>query len=653
MVIICLNMIVKNESKIITRLFESIKNIFDTYCICDTGSTDNTPDIIKVWMKNNNKKGFVIHEPFKDFGYNRTHGILEAQKKIAAGELRGDYFLFLDADMKLVITEKFVKSKLTANAYTIIQKSPMLSYYNVRFIKTSCKATSMGVTHEYYDIPEGGIEKMDDTFIYINDIGDGGAKNDKVERDIRLLTNGINDASTPEGLKARYHFYRANTYFDTNQHDKAIEDYKKRIEIGGWIEEVWYSKYHIAMALERKGMRNEATIAYLAAYQHHPKRAESLYELVRMNREIGQNNIAYAFYQIAKQIPYPKDDVLFINRNVYEFLLDYEITIIGFYTNHPDTDKIAIRLINKNKGIDFKHIMSNYKFYCKNIPMVSVFDFTDNSVFAGFSSSTPCIFPGQNREYNLLVRHHNYKINNDGSYACGDKVTSNYSIITLNKSLEKTSTIKIDEPPITDNKYIGIEDVKMFKFNDSLYFMGTAQHHKTGNLTIAFGKRELIPSKNKLKYWFMPSPECRNCEKNWAFFSTDKDTLRIVYEWDNFKTYKVGENSLSDFTTLQTPPFFRHLRGSSNGFKYGECIWFVCHLVNFENRRFYYHVIVVYNYKTNTFAYTVPFKFEGKPVEYSLGLIVEENRLLISYSTEDVTSKVAVIDKREVCKLFV
>ena len=44
---LCLNMIVKNESKIITRLLESVLPIIDTYCICDTGSTDNTIEVIE------------------------------------------------------------------------------------------------------------------------------------------------------------------------------------------------------------------------------------------------------------------------------------------------------------------------------------------------------------------------------------------------------------------------------------------------------------------------------------------------------------------------------------------------------------------------------------------------------------------------------
>ena len=41
-------MIVRNESKIITRLLESVLPIIDTYVICDTGSTDNTPEIITI-----------------------------------------------------------------------------------------------------------------------------------------------------------------------------------------------------------------------------------------------------------------------------------------------------------------------------------------------------------------------------------------------------------------------------------------------------------------------------------------------------------------------------------------------------------------------------------------------------------------------------
>ena len=49
---ICLNMIVKNEGHIITRLLKSVLPIIDTYVICDTGSTDDTPQIITNFLEN-------------------------------------------------------------------------------------------------------------------------------------------------------------------------------------------------------------------------------------------------------------------------------------------------------------------------------------------------------------------------------------------------------------------------------------------------------------------------------------------------------------------------------------------------------------------------------------------------------------------------
>lgn len=97
-------MIVKNESKIITRLFDSVINIIDTYCICDTGSTDNTIDIIEEYFNNKKIKGKIILESFQNFEYNRNCA-LESCIGMA------DFVLLLDADMQLKINN-FDKSLL-------------------------------------------------------------------------------------------------------------------------------------------------------------------------------------------------------------------------------------------------------------------------------------------------------------------------------------------------------------------------------------------------------------------------------------------------------------------------------------------------------------------------------------------------------------
>ena len=96
--ILCLNMIVKNESKIITRLFDSVVPIIDCYCICDTGSTDNTIEIIENYFKEKNISGKIIQEQFQDFAYNRNFALQKC-------EGMSEYILFLDADMQLIIND--------------------------------------------------------------------------------------------------------------------------------------------------------------------------------------------------------------------------------------------------------------------------------------------------------------------------------------------------------------------------------------------------------------------------------------------------------------------------------------------------------------------------------------------------------------------
>ena len=125
---ICLNMIVKNESAIITRLFDSVLNIIDTYCICDTGSTDNTIELIKDYFNSKNIKGKIIQEPFVDFSHNRNVSLQ------GCDEL-SDYILLMDADMTLDLKTFSKDDLLNEDIFYILQGTEDFYYYNVRIIK--------------------------------------------------------------------------------------------------------------------------------------------------------------------------------------------------------------------------------------------------------------------------------------------------------------------------------------------------------------------------------------------------------------------------------------------------------------------------------------------------------------------------------------
>ena len=254
-------MIVKNESKIISRLFDSVLSIIDTYCICDTGSDDDTVEVIRNYFKAKGLTGMILHEPFQNFGYNRTVA-LKAAKGMA------DYLLFLDADMKLVIGESFRKEDLTDQAYQIEQGCGSdLLYSNLRLVRSSLEITCVGVTHEHYShkapcLPLPSLE--------IVDIGDGGCKEDKFTRDFRLLDTDFKRDPT----NCRTCFYLANTCRNLGRYDRAVEYYKKRIEMGGWTEEVWNAKLQLGRCHMDQGNHEAAIFVWLEAFDYYPERAE-------------------------------------------------------------------------------------------------------------------------------------------------------------------------------------------------------------------------------------------------------------------------------------------------------------------------------------------------------------------------------------------
>lgn len=344
-------MIVKNESKIIERLLTTVLPIIDSYCISDTGSTDNTIEIIETFMKKHNIPGEVYTEPFKNFGYNRDHALQRAAKW-------GKYALLLDADMKLVILPSFDKTTLTADSYQIIQKNPTIQYYNTRILRTDIGAQCVCPTHEYYKLPPGASQGQLDS-LYIDDIGDGGSKTNKFQRDIQLLTEGI--AEDP--LNPRYHFYLANSYRDLGNIEKAIEHYKKRVEIGGWIEEVFMACKELGNQYKKLNDIPNAIYWWLEAYNRHPKRAESLYQLVKHYREAGKQQIGQVFCDLARSIPFPKDDVLFIETPVYDFLLFYEHSILTYYNKKTVDHNEYLSLIGRN--YDRENVLNNYKYYVR------------------------------------------------------------------------------------------------------------------------------------------------------------------------------------------------------------------------------------------------------------------------------------------------
>ena len=65
-----------------------------------------------------------------------------------------------------------------------------------------------------------------------------------------------------------------------------------------------------------------------------------------------------------------------------------------------------------------------------------------------------------------------------------------------------------------------------------------------------------------------------------------------------------------------------------------------------KSPRHYYHVISVFDSQMNLLRYSAPFKFEGESIEYCLSIVVEDERVLINYSSWDRTTRIGIYDKK-------
>jgi tetratricopeptide (TPR) repeat protein len=648
---LCLNMIVKNESKIITRLFDSVVTIIDSYCICDTGSTDDTVQIIRDYFSNKNIPGLIVTEPFKNFCHNRNFALQSALGL-------SDYVLLMDADMTLEINN-FTKKDLNASdSFHILQGNDSYHYQNTRIIRNNGLYSYCGVTHEYINVPAKNIMRsFTKQQLFIKDIGDGGSKSDKFERDIKLLSNGIKD----EPNNGRYHFYLANSYYDHGDFKEAIEIYKKHIQLGGWNQEVWYSYYRIGMCYKNIGDIAQAICSWMDGYDYLPDRLEGLCEIITHYRVIGKHKLALVFYNLAITALNKKNNTntyLFLYKDVYTFKLYYEYTIIAAWTGITNINDELVLYLNNCNDSTIQNTFSNMKFYKDVLTPIKVitFDSTIQALINGentvFTSSSSCMIQHANKkDYILNVRYVNYHITEQGSYLNCDK-----HIITINKYAELDNEFtfikeKLFDAQVVDRRYIGVEDVKIFNdiATNKLAFIGTGFHNnnKIGIVTGDYDVNQNSLVANELTTDFSNS----DCEKNWVFVDFKKET-HIVYKWNPLQICKLDKssNKIKLVETRELPRIINHVRGSSSGFTYNTSdntseIWFVVHLVSYEQPRHYYHMIAVFDTDMQLLRYSAPFKFDTEPIEYCLSLIVEDVMSLMNYNTYDMTTRIGIYDK--------
>lgn len=239
---LCLNMIVKNEAERIERCLASVSPWINSYCIVDTGSTDDTQAKIHSYLSGRGLNGEVYSAPFENFSATRNIALAFARETVDGF----DYILLCDADMELRVERFDWLDNLTAPCYRLLQRNPHISYWNARLLKRDAAAHYVGVTHEYLNV-EGEIRDLDGAWFW--DHADGANRAGKMERDRKLLEDDL----VRDPRNGRTLFYLAQTLLDLGMPLMAAQKYAERVAVGGWEEECWYAMLMQSRCLRRIG----------------------------------------------------------------------------------------------------------------------------------------------------------------------------------------------------------------------------------------------------------------------------------------------------------------------------------------------------------------------------------------------------------------
>jgi len=642
--LVCLNMIVKNESRVILRLLESVVPLIDFYCICDTGSTDNTVEIITHFFESKAIPGKVSREPFVDFGTTRTLALKKALEQHA------DYILLLDADMQIELGPKFTsklwKSMLSQNpsdaCFFYQGHRQTFVYKNVRLVRPHEDLFYSGVTHEYLSCPESfHYSVLDIQDIFIRDYADGGSRHDKYDRDIALLTRGLEE--DPENK--RYMFYLANSYRDTQQHVLAVATYQKRIDLGGWVEEIWQSHHSAAKCYKTLGDMPNALHHWWTAFSLLPSRAENLHELIQYYRLQGQYRLAFRIWQMMdleqKNVTETaRLEHLFLEKDVYDYKLDFEMIHLAHQFDsvllRSRCARAICRLLNAEKWGPEVYILlwQFHSIYALNVidkkietPCLQTIgsspDILSSDERNRFVRSTPSLAwdptrPGICWICLRFVRRGD----------CVETINVLAEVNTANWTLLSERRLAYENTDL-DGFYKGVDDARIF-------WDGVMWH--------VMGARLLTADVIKMEHGVLDMATCtmqsnrvlwirggqHPSEKDWVMYLDSNNRNRVIYGWYPLKSGLLNGEELVIDLEYKTPNLFRWVRGSTPGVLRRspddglDEIWMVVHVVFSanEDRRCYLHMMVILDRVTGVLKrYSTPFTFDGKTTEYCLGLL--------------------------------
>ena len=335
-------MIVKNEAHLILECFRHLSKYitFDYWVINDNGSTDGTQKLIKDYFAEKGIPGELDETPWQDFAFNRTVAFKRAFEKT-------DYAFVWDADDEIYGDFK-LPTILDQDQYKFIFGNEVGARYSrCQLFNNKKRWHYVGVIHEYPAALESVSQPFDVLGNYYFISGRRGARNNdpnKYLKDALVLEKAFKEAfEKKDPIFNRYCFYTAQSYNSCNHHEKAIEYYKKVLEIDNWVQEKYVACIEIYDQYDKLQRNKEGLFYLLESFKYDRRRIEGIYRLIKYYCINDPVEAAYAYYTMIEnhyENEFVKENVadyLFTKKEEYDFYLPYYMVIVSQRMGKLDT----------------------------------------------------------------------------------------------------------------------------------------------------------------------------------------------------------------------------------------------------------------------------------------------------------------------------
>lgn len=326
-----LALIARDEEATLPRLLASVEGAVDEVALVDTGSTDGTVAAFEAWGRAHPEVACRLDRFtwVDDFAAARAH---------ADGLLRSAWHLWADCD-DVVVGAAALRTLAAAAEPDVGGFSCAYDYsgtgagdhvlHRERLVRAGA-GRWRGRIHETQEVT-GRLVPVDASVVRWVHHDDGGADGhlqgaSRQERDAAILLEEVR----ADPADARAWFYLAQTERDLGRLAPALEAYERRIALGGWDEEVFWSRYQAASLRAQLDDWPGGLAGLVAAWESRPWRLEPLHELCWRLRLRGEHHTAYAFARAGVGRPEP-DDALFVARWVWRWGMEFELSISSWW----------------------------------------------------------------------------------------------------------------------------------------------------------------------------------------------------------------------------------------------------------------------------------------------------------------------------------